>query len=150
MTSLSIYYFFFSSSETLSCSLFAQGKRPCFVGLLPEHEHCSRKKRQRFFAARFRRPLSNDVPEYLFVFFFFLISETLYSRPTRHEFPRTSVGAVPWRTAAAAVALPYVHARYYTRYQVSSIVLDRTGMVLRCTARCPPQKASLSSVSRCV
>jgi len=60
---------------------------PCFVGRLPEYEHCSKKNVEIkywvavnvFYAARLRCPVSKNVP----VFFrFFFISESRYCWPT--------------------------------------------------------------------
>ena len=45
---------------------------PCFAGRFPKHKHCPGKKIavSVFFAARLRRPLSNDVPLRAFFFSF--------------------------------------------------------------------------------
>ena len=55
---------------------------PCFAGRPPGHEHCSGNKiAVKFFgAARLRRPLSNDVPELLFLFFSFFFFPKLFSK----------------------------------------------------------------------
>ena len=59
-----------------------------FAYRLPENDRCPRKKTavNVFYAARLRRPLSNDVPEHLF-FLFFFISElfNIVASPTEQR-----------------------------------------------------------------
>ena len=64
---------FFLRNDHNPISICVLRESPSFAGRQPEREreHCSleNKKLNVFYAARVRRPLSNDVPEHYFLFF---------------------------------------------------------------------------------